>query len=171
MPAVVPAGYVYVPAGRFLYGSADDPLRGIFFNAQPMHPVEIGSFLIARHEVTFADWIEFLRALPAEERRRRMPRVANEQGMVRLDELAGAWRVTLQPEGPAGATLSAAAGEPLRYPGRVHRSAPDWRRFPVSGISWADVLAYAAWLDGTNRAAGRAALQRARVGACRAGRR
>ena len=41
LPARVPAGFVYVPAGRFLYGSDDsEDLRRGFFNAVPMHARE-----------------------------------------------------------------------------------------------------------------------------------
>ena len=58
LPAQVPAGFVYVPAGRFLYGSADlEELRGAFFNTAPLHEVATGPYLIARHETTFADWL------------------------------------------------------------------------------------------------------------------
>ncbi|HEX7843553.1 MAG TPA: formylglycine-generating enzyme family protein, partial [Kofleriaceae bacterium] len=154
VPARVPAGYVYVPAGGFLYGSADDErLRIGFFNTQPMHELATGGYFIARHEVTFGDWIEFLEALPAAERDRRMPHAPEDAGMVRLAQVDGGWRLELQPPG-AHAVLSAADGEPLRYPGRKRHASVDWRRLPVSGISWEDVLAYAAWLDETERLPG-----------------
>jgi serine/threonine protein kinase/formylglycine-generating enzyme required for sulfatase activity len=155
VPAVIPPGHVFVPAGRFLYGtSGDERLRVGFFRSQPLHPVETGSYFIARHEVTFGDWIDFLRALPAGERRRLIPGAADERGMVRLQEIAGGWRLTLQPEGPGGTTLEAVTGEPLYYPGRTRRKAQAWERIPVSGISWIDVVEYASWLDRTGRLPG-----------------
>jgi formylglycine-generating enzyme required for sulfatase activity len=154
VPARVPEGYVYVPAGRFLYGSADDErLRIGFFNTQPMHELVTASYFIARHEVTFGDWIEFLDALPAGERSKRIPQSPEDAGMVRLTQVGGTWRLEIQPMG-ADTLLSATSGELLRYPGRTRREAVDWRHLPVNGISWEDVLVYAAWLDKTGRLPG-----------------
>jgi eukaryotic-like serine/threonine-protein kinase len=162
VPAAIPAGYVYVPAGRFLYGSTgDDRLRTGFFSTQPMHERETGSYFIARHEVTFADWIEFLEAPRAEQApsttsdratHARVPKAGDETGRVELEKVPRGWRLVFQSVGSR--PLSALSGEHLRYPGRKHRVSGDWRRFPVSGISWNDVLAYAAWLDHTGRLPG-----------------
>ncbi|MGH9885720.1 MAG: SUMF1/EgtB/PvdO family nonheme iron enzyme, partial [bacterium] len=155
VPEKVPAGYIYVPAGRFLYGSDDDDrLRTGFLSAQPMHQVSTGSYIIARHEVTFADWIEFLEALDADQRRLRTPNVSYEQGEVRLEHAGGGWRLEIRPAATAADALSAVSGEPLRYRGRNRRTSGDWRRFPVSGVSWEDVIAYAAWLRDTGRLPG-----------------
>jgi formylglycine-generating enzyme required for sulfatase activity len=148
IPAVVPVGMVYVPAGRFLYGSGDVEAMRTFSQAQPLHPVELPGYFIGRYEVTFAEWIEFLRSLSSEERRLRMPHATDEVGSIRLEELAAGWRLTLQ-AAPGGPTLTAMSGTLLRYPERRLLAAQDWRRFPVSGISWDDVLAYAVWLDQT----------------------
>src|SRR5205814_1095938 len=74
----VPDGFVYVPEGRFLFGSsADEGLRRGFFDTVPLHEVRTGAYLIGRHEVTFAEWIEFLRALPPAERANRLPSAAH----------------------------------------------------------------------------------------------
>jgi formylglycine-generating enzyme required for sulfatase activity len=121
--------------------------------AQPLHEVELPSYFIARHEVTFAEWIEFLRALPADERRRRTPEVANGEGAVSLEELPGGWQLTLQ-AAPGARTLRAMSGAPIVYPDRHRRAKQDWLKFPVTGISWNDIVAYTAWLDRTQKVPG-----------------
>ncbi len=71
----VPDGFVYVPRGRFLFGSAaDEEVRRAFFNTAPLHPVETGAYLIAKNETTYAEWLTYLGALPPKERARRTPR-------------------------------------------------------------------------------------------------
>ena len=73
-PTSVPKNMIYVPPGRFLFGSADDTdLRHGFLNAPPIHEVTTRGYLIGRYEVTFAEWIEFLDDLPPAERARRTP--------------------------------------------------------------------------------------------------
>src|SRR5262249_39299158 len=97
----VPPGFVYVPAGRFLYGSDNGDMRKFFFYAPPLHEVTTHPYLIQRNEVTFADWILYLRSLPATERARRAPATQAEGGetaRVVLRELDdGTWQLTLQP--------------------------------------------------------------------------
>ncbi len=146
----VPPGFVYVPPGRFLFGSADDEtLRRSFLDAPPLHPMRTAGYLIGREEVTFADWIDFLRDLPAAERRHRLPQVRpsmhNQRGMLELSESpGGAFYLSIQPTLQA---YRARAGERIRYPGRRLRQEQDWLRFPVTGVSFEDVQAYLSWLD------------------------
>jgi formylglycine-generating enzyme required for sulfatase activity len=147
----VPEGFVYVPPGRFLQGSEDERLRRSFFNTVPLHEVETGGFLIARHEVTFADWMAYLDALPPAERARRLPGTRGERSGVVLESLKGRWRLSLR---PTSATYSAWEGEPIRYGLRDRRAVQDWRRFPVAAISFEDARAYASWLDTTGRIPG-----------------
>jgi len=152
--ADVPSGYVFVPPGRFAYGSRDpEPVRA-FFGTAPMHEVETGAYLIGVHEVTYADWIEFLDALPDVERVQRAPQIASSStvqadgslALVRHDDRTYELRFA-----PAGIEYRARAGEPIVYRERALRASQDWRRFPVSGISALDALAYTAWLDRTGR--------------------
>ena len=149
----VPAGYVYVPRGAFLAGStADEDSRISFFQTVPLHRRTLGAFLIARTEVTIAEWIEFVTAQPPAEQAALLPRIdAHASGAVIVERDLGTWRITLQ---PMGHRSTARWGEPLEYPGRVMRSKQDWRRFPVTGVSGKDGERYAAWLDQTERVPG-----------------
>src|SRR5687768_17980485 len=64
-------GFIYVPPGAFVTGShGDDRMRKDFLSAAPPHRIETGGYFIARHEVTFAEWIAYLRALSPEEDRK-----------------------------------------------------------------------------------------------------
>jgi serine/threonine protein kinase len=146
LPATVPDGYVYVPPGRFLSGSSDEELvRRNFLRAPPLHLSRTEGYLIARHEVTYGEWLRFLRALSAEERALRRPRAQSSSGSIELTELPdGQWQFTLQ----RGSTVyRAREGAPVRYLQRTRRAEQDWLRFPVSGISWEDAQAYADWLS------------------------
>ncbi|AKQ69162.1 hypothetical protein A176_006074 [Myxococcus hansupus] len=151
--AAVPEGFVYIPAGRFLQGASESEyLRRAFFFAPPLHAVETGAYLIAKHEVTFARYIAFLETLPPEERAARMPGSRRRLTVVDLaQEPKGRWRLTLR---PASASYSVRDGEPLRYGKRSRRQEQDWLRFPVSAVSFDDALAYTAWLDRTGQVPG-----------------
>jgi serine/threonine protein kinase/formylglycine-generating enzyme required for sulfatase activity len=148
----VPAGFAYVPAGRFLFGSAAEETGRSFYNTPPLHETVTGAFLIARHEVTYDEWLTFLRAQPPDERVRRAPHVASLTGAIELKELSGdAWQLSLQPTRHA---YAARTGEMIRYEGRTLRAVQDWLRFPVSGVSLEDAQVYVGWLDGTGRVPG-----------------
>jgi formylglycine-generating enzyme required for sulfatase activity len=158
VPSRVPDGYVFVPPGRFLYGSADvEDMRRTMMNAQPLHPTTTDGYLIARHEVTFGDWLAFLRSLPPAERAQRRPHTsitvsAFVSAVVDLAEpRPGAFQLIFQ---PGSERYTAEPGQPIRYAGRSTAEVQDWLRMPVSGISWDDAVAYAAWLDRTGRLRG-----------------
>jgi eukaryotic-like serine/threonine-protein kinase len=148
-----PPGMLYVPAGRFLFGSADSTdLRRGFLNAAPIHEVETAAYFIGRNEVTFGQWIEFLNDLGPDERRRRSPSAVSTQASLALTEIAPKrWRLTLTP------TTRTYIGEPgarLHYEHRLRRADQDWMKFPVAGISYGDAVAFDAWLDRTGRVPG-----------------
>jgi serine/threonine protein kinase/formylglycine-generating enzyme required for sulfatase activity len=151
----IPAGLVYIPAGKFLFGSgAEEDLRRGFFNTVPQHEMSTGAYLIGRTEVTFAAWLEFLRELPADQRRRRTPHVVEGgfTGSLALDELPGGrWQLTFQ---PSAARYTATAGEQIHYRSRTHHASQDWLQFPVAGIAAEDAEAYLEWLRLSGRVPG-----------------
>jgi formylglycine-generating enzyme required for sulfatase activity len=151
--ASAPPGMIYVPPGRFLFGSADEAsLRRGFLNAAPLHEVSTDGYFIGKNEVTFAEWIEFLDDLPPEERRRRTPSSSGTGAQLALTELGpGRWRLEMM---PTTRTYTAETGQRLRYEGRARRADQDWTRFPVSAVSYEDALAFTAWLGRTGRMPG-----------------
>ncbi len=152
-PERLPPGFVYVPAGRFLYGSGDDEgLRRFFFNAQPLHLRTTGAFLMGRHEVTFGDWMAFLLEQSAQRRAQLAPYSPERLNGLALSALPGArWQLTLT---PSSQRYVARDGERIRFPGRPGRAALDWRRFPVTAISFVEARQYAGWLASTGRVPG-----------------
>lgn len=152
-PSQVPAGMVYIPPGRFLYGSGDDEEIREWLGAQPLHPVHTRGYFISRHEVTYREWINFLESLSGAERELRTPSASGEKGnsvSLMLGQ-GGADQLILKPMNRA---YSAMSGDLFRYAQRNHRQEQDWRQFPVSGISQEDAQAYADWLSQTGRVPG-----------------
>jgi formylglycine-generating enzyme required for sulfatase activity len=155
LPGDVPDGFEYVPQGRFLYGSsAPDDLRRGFLHAVPLHAAVTDAFLIRRHETTFAEWIAYLDALPADRRETALPGVGVggfEGGMTLRTGPDGRRVLTFK---PANREYTAVEGSPMEFPTRPVRATQDWLRFPVSGITAAQAGAYAAWLASTSRVPG-----------------
>jgi formylglycine-generating enzyme required for sulfatase activity len=153
--AALPEGFLYIPRGRFLFGtSADESVRQGFLSTVPVHEVESGAYIIGRSEVTYAEWVQFLESLPPAERAQHTIHVPKGGigGGVELQEVGDrSWRLMLQPVSQAH---RARTGEALVYPSRKLRREQDWLRLPVSGIGPADVRAYAAWLDRSGRVPG-----------------
>ncbi|WP_426756577.1 protein kinase domain-containing protein [Myxococcus sp. Y35] len=149
----VPEGFVFIPPGEVKFGSAAEASVREFFNAVPQHSVDVPGFLIARYEVTYAEWLAFVESLPPEQRARRLPRVGTGgyAGLLNLSQVDGVWRLRFQ---PGNEPYVARAGEPLRYARRTSRAEQDWLRFPVSGITFADAEAYVAWLSESGRVPG-----------------
>ena len=157
-PATIPPGFVYVPAGRFLYGySGDEGLRRAFFLAPPLHEVATPAYLIARHELTFAAWIEFLEAQAPADRARHLPGVGGAgtiygaDAALRLEERGGTWRLGFR---PTVQRFELDRGQALVYRGREDHGSVDWTRLPVAGISMADAEAYVAWLRTSSKLPG-----------------
>jgi serine/threonine protein kinase/formylglycine-generating enzyme required for sulfatase activity len=155
VPAAVPDGFVYIPPGRFLFGSSDDEfVRRNMLPAQPLHTVTTAGYLIGRTEVTFRQWCEFLAELPPGERERRRPHASNYTGAVDLSQSRdGRWQLALELPSQV-ASYHLAEGEPLRYRDRALHVEHDWRDLPVTGISFSDAIAYVNWLSRSGRVPG-----------------
>jgi formylglycine-generating enzyme required for sulfatase activity len=150
--SAIPQGFVYVPAGEFLFGDADEQLRSQFLDTVPLHARRSKAYLIARHETTYAEWISFLNSLPEGERARHAPDVSTAvRGSLRLREGEGGWSIAFQ---PTTQRYSAQSGTLVHYVGRKVRASQDWLRFPVAGIAPPDAELYAAWLRRTGRVPG-----------------
>ena len=143
-PAEIPRGFVYVPAGRSFIGDADEELRTSFLDTVPLHSETVGGFLMARDEVTFADWIRFLDSQSSSSRRIHVPSVSGFRGAVELGETTrGDWRLSLR---PANDTFTATRGNAIMFPDRKIRRYEQWSQLPVVGISQEDAAAYLRWL-------------------------
>jgi formylglycine-generating enzyme required for sulfatase activity len=153
-PAQVPPGFIHVPAGSFLFGFGGEerlePVRA-WYKTVPPHWRHTGAFLIARHETTYEDWLEFLRSLPATERAARLPRATFDTNEVALSEVDGAARLRFVAVSKPYVGLP---GQLIAYESRDRRVLQDWLRFPVTGISGEDAQAYLRWLDRTRRVPG-----------------
>jgi len=141
--SAVPAGFVYVPPGRFQFGSSLDEEHRDFLNAPPLHEAWTDGYLIATHEVTNAEFIEYLaaRSPPG----RALSSEPLDPVLTVLREVApGVWEYRYDFLTSHGYT--ARTGEQLRYPKRKDNAVQDWTQFPVVGISVLDAEAYVAWL-------------------------
>lgn len=133
-----------------MYGSRDIESVRKLLDAEPIHVVETGPYLIAREEVTYAEYIEFLMAQSPERRAEILK--AGAAGPARLEELGdGRWRLTFV---VVAETYTAESGAPIVYKGRKQRSSGAWERFPAAAWDPADMAAYLAWLDRTGRVPG-----------------
>jgi len=147
-----PPGYRFIPPGRFLVGSADpEPIRKAFLLSPPMYETTTEAFWIGATEITFAQWVEFLNALPPAEREKRIPSSPSGIWAVKLEPRDNAFDLSLTMHGEA---ITLRSGEPLRFPDRQRRTELRWENLPVTGISMADTEAFFAWQNETGRVAG-----------------
>jgi formylglycine-generating enzyme required for sulfatase activity len=152
----VPEGYVYIPPGCFLTGSADpEPVRR-FLRSAPLHRrcLQAG-YLIGRTEVTLGEWMTYLETLPAGAPERRIlatERVRGGESLSLRQLPEGDWSFSLFLA--SGGVLTARSGEFLHYPSRSLRREQDWRLFPLAGVSAEDLAGYLAWLDRSGRLPG-----------------
>jgi formylglycine-generating enzyme required for sulfatase activity len=152
----VPEGYVYVPPDCFFAGSADpDDVRKFLLSAPLQQRCLKEGYLIGKTEVTLRDWMEYLDSLPKNAPAQRILAEFPSGGGPALRLIrrpAGGWSFALRQA--SGNILEAREGEPIRYPGRIHRKEQDWRFFPLAGVSAEDLKGYFAWLDRSGRVPG-----------------
>jgi formylglycine-generating enzyme required for sulfatase activity len=152
-PEDVPDGFVYVPEGRFLFGSGDGEMMRRFFVTVPLHDVQTPAYLIARNETTFAEWIEYLETLPPAERKPHLTMLTSQIAGIGLSQdAAGAWSLAVQTG--TDTVVHAESGQPIVYPERRKNASQDWLRMPATGLNLADAEAYTAWLDRTGKVPG-----------------
>ncbi|HEY2902233.1 MAG TPA: bifunctional serine/threonine-protein kinase/formylglycine-generating enzyme family protein [Polyangia bacterium] len=145
--STVPDGFVYVPEGRFLFGSGDEEMRTGFLETVPIHQVNTQPFLISRFETTVREWISFLESLPSDRRKERLPHGSADAygGAVSLRPLPGGrWEYMIR---PANKTYRSESGKSFVYDDRKQLAFQDWTNFPVSGISPEDARAFCDWLN------------------------
>ncbi len=151
-PSDIPEGYIYIPTGRSLFGSVNEDLRSTFFVTAPLHNVTTRAYVIQRHEVTTAEYIEFLEDLPPAERERLTPKIDNGVAPFLIERGEdGVWMFEMK---RADTVIRARAGETVIYPGRVEPVAQDWLQFPIGGMGFDYSKPYLAWLDRTGRLPG-----------------
>ena len=153
-PSSIPPDFVYIPAGRFLFGTTNEDERRDFLDTVPLHPVFTSGYLIQKTETTTAQWLAFLDALPENERAQRQVRAqsATQGGEFSLSKgPRGDWRLSLQPTIQA---FKATAAERIHIPARTVRASQDWRKLPMAGISWDESAAFLQWLDTSGKVPG-----------------
>ncbi|MCU0723641.1 MAG: SUMF1/EgtB/PvdO family nonheme iron enzyme, partial [Planctomycetes bacterium] len=134
----IPAGFVQVPAGKFVWqGDKGNPF------SKPKEVLEAEDFFLARFPLTCREYEEFLRELASKSPREvaaRAPRETENAGHYWPAGKDG------RPWVPTAARL-AEAPEDLRAAARKIQQCPDdWEEdWPVFGVSWEDLMTFAAW--------------------------
>ncbi|GMT99749.1 hypothetical protein KH5H1_38690 [Corallococcus caeni] len=156
LPTQVPEGYVYIPPGCFLLGSAEPEVVRRFTFSPPMHRYCLtGGYLVGRDEVTFGDWLTYLEDLPPDAPARRFLEQPHfgDGGTITLRWRRGTgWIFTFHRTREEFRT--AKEGEPLLYAERTRHASVDWKQLPLSGVSAQDLEGYFYWLHRTKRLPG-----------------
>lgn len=150
-----PDGFVYIPKGRFLFGTtADETMRKSMLSHVPIHTVFTNAYFVAKHETTFGEWIAFLNDLPPPKRAAFLHKseAGALTGSIALDQLpTGEYELQLQ---PTVKKFVARENQKLVYDARTHHREHNWLRLPVTGITAHEAQQYAAWLAQTGRLPG-----------------
>jgi formylglycine-generating enzyme required for sulfatase activity len=145
----IPKGFVYIPPGSFLFGSSEGgSIRKDFLYTVPLHEVSTAAYLIAEHETTFDNWLQYLNALSPAEALKRSGRVSgSRKGLLSLRPVAHDWQLTMRLNSRSYVMRQ---GEIFRVPARKTRQEQDWRLLPMVGVSIAEIDDYLAWLQNSN---------------------
>jgi len=148
----VPPGYIYIPPGRFLFGSgADEMVRAGLLTTIPIHEVKTGGYLISRTEVTFAQVLDFLASLSPEERAK-MPLLSKDNHPVLLKEgPKQAWSLRMQ---HGNISTESSADDEWLYKHRKIRASHRWTDLPLSGMNVAEQERFLEWLSKSGRLPG-----------------
>ncbi|HMF41396.1 MAG TPA: bifunctional serine/threonine-protein kinase/formylglycine-generating enzyme family protein [Polyangia bacterium] len=151
--SAVPEGFVYIPEGRFMFGSGNEEIRTAFLLTVPLHAMHLPAFLISDYEVTIAEWIAFLDTLPRHEQNLRRPHGNKDEksGSIDVKKTRDGWEIAFS---ATDQTFHARQGEPLKFSGRTRRVSQDWMHQPVTGVSPTDALLFVDWLNKSGRVPG-----------------
>ena len=148
-PAATPEGMVWVPGGQFVMGSTFSP------HESPPHEIGVNGFWMDEHEVTNAQYAEFVKATGYVTLAEKVPKLEDfpehVRPHIREDQLvAGALVFTPPDQQPR--TLdnflqwwSYKAGASWRHPQGPESSIEGKMDHPVVCITWEDAQAYAKW--------------------------
>ncbi|MFB9864384.1 formylglycine-generating enzyme family protein [Rufibacter immobilis] len=136
---------VWIPGGKFMMGSSDPA----FPDAQPIHEIELSGFFMDEHEVTNAQFAEFVQATGYVSVAERTPNPADFSGVPPEKVVAGSGVFTPPP-------TKVSLDDPLqwweyipgaswRQPYGPNRSNTGQLNHPVVQVSFEDAAAYAAW--------------------------
>ena len=143
----IPPGFVYIPPGRFVFGTQlDETTRKTFLTAVPSHVMKSSSYMISKYETTFGEWIEYLNSLSPQERIKKSGVILKGSlaGAIGLKQLPdGLWQLSLQPQ---LAQFVVKEGDIISYIGRARNEKQDWRQMPATGMDKNDTQDYLNWL-------------------------
>jgi formylglycine-generating enzyme required for sulfatase activity len=150
LAASVPKGFVYIPPGPFLFGSSQErSIRKDFLYTVPLHEVTTDAYLVAEHETTFGDWLQYLSALsPAEAFRRSAEVSGPRKGQLTLRPVAQDWELALRWN---SREYVMRLGDAFHVPERSIRQKQNWLLLPMMGLSIAEIEEYLAWLRNSNK--------------------
>lgn len=148
----VPSGYIYIPPGRFLFGSSgEEIIRTGTLSTTPLHTVKTDGYLISRTEVSFADFIEFAQTLNTEQRAK-IPLLSDEKSAAYLKELPNhAWQLRFT---QASIITESNPDGSFTYKHRKSAIPQNWKKIPALFINAFDADMYLEWLNKTGRLPG-----------------
>jgi len=143
--AVVKPAMVWIPGGSFQMGT-DDPM---FPDAQPIHKVTVKGFLMDEHEVTNAEFEQFVKATNYVTIAEQKPDPKDFPG-VPLESLVAGSAVFTAPDHKVSLDNSLqwwkyVEGANWKHPLGPTSSLPGLENYPVVQISYVDAAAYAKW--------------------------
>lgn len=141
----IPSKMVWIPGGKFKMGSTDPA----FFDAQPVHEVEVDGFWMDEHEVTNAEFAKFVEATGYKTVAERTPDPADFPGVPAHLVVAGSGVFTPTDQRvPLDNPLQwwrYVPGASWKNPDGAGSSIKGQQNKPVVHISYEDAAAYAKW--------------------------
>jgi serine/threonine protein kinase/formylglycine-generating enzyme required for sulfatase activity len=148
----IPPGYVYIPPGRFMFGSgSDEMVRAGLLTTVPMHEVHTDGYLISRTEVTFGAILEFAESLSPEDRAQ-IAIFSKESSPVLLKEGPPKnWSLNMM---HGSISTHGTPDGTWIYQHRKIRALQRWTALPATGLSLAEQEQFMAWLAKSGRVPG-----------------